>query len=62
MESKGILCGNFITLNNLNHFLQLLKAYEYTDVDVQLIQSSYMDKIGLMRGNNPIFIAKGVKR
>lgn len=62
MEPEGILCGNFITLNNLNHFLQLLKAYEYTNVDVQLIQSSYMDKIGLMRGNNPIFIVKGVKR
>lgn len=62
MEPKGILCGNFITLKNLNYFLQLLKAYEYTDIDVQLIQSSYMDKIGLMKGNNPIFIVKGVKR
>ena len=62
MESKGILCGNFITLKNLNNFYQLLKIYEYAGIEVQLIQSSYMDDIGLMKGNNPIFIVKGVKR
>lgn len=62
MEPEGILCANFVTLKNLNHFLQLLEKNQYTDIEVQLIQSSYMDTIGLMRGNNPIFIVKGVKR
>lgn len=62
LELEGILCANFVTLKNLNHFLQLLKDYGYIDVEIQLIQSSYMDHMGLMRGNNPIFIVKGVKR
>lgn len=61
LESKGVICGNFITLKNLNQFTELLKKYNYEDIEVQLIQSSYMDKIGLMRGSNPIFIVKGVK-
>lgn len=61
LEARGIVCGNFVTLKNLNAFYQLLKAYEYEDIEVHLIQSSYMNDIGLMKGNNPIFIVKGVK-
>lgn len=61
LESKGILCANFITLNNLNKFLELLKLNNYEDIEVQLIQSSAIDKLGLLKGNNPIFIVKGVK-
>lgn len=62
LEKGGIICGNFITLKNLNHFMELLKKYSYEDIGVQLIQSSSMDNIGIMKGNNPIFIIKGVKR
>ena len=62
LEDKGIICANFITLKNLNEFLGLLKEYGYEDIEVQLIQSSHMDKIGLMKGENPIFIVKGVKK
>lgn len=62
LESKGILCANFITLNNLNVFIELLKLYNYEDIEVQLIQSSAIDKLGLLKGNNPIFIVKGVKK
>ncbi len=61
LRGKGILCANFITLNNLNEFLELLKLYDYEEVEVQLIQASAIDKSGLLKGNNPIFIAKGVK-
>ena len=61
LENGGILCGNFITLKNLNEFINLLKEYNYKEIETQLIQSSYMDKIGLMKGQNPIFIIKGVK-
>lgn len=62
LESRGIICANFITLKNLHQFLDLLNRYKYDDIDVQLIQTSYMDKIGLMKANNPIFIIKGVKK
>lgn len=61
LEDGGILCGNFITLKNLNEFTELLKRYNYSNIETQLIQTSYMDKIGLMKGQNPIFIIKGVK-
>lgn len=61
LDDDGIVCGNFITLKNLNEFIELLKEYNYSDIETQLIQTSYMDKIGLMKGQNPIFIIKGVK-
>lgn len=57
----GIVCSNFITLNNLVEFYNLLKKYNYREIETQLIQSAYMDKLGLMKGQNPIYIVKGVK-
>ncbi|MBU5425971.1 precorrin-6Y C5,15-methyltransferase (decarboxylating) subunit CbiT [Tissierella pigra] len=61
LEDNGIVCGNFITIKNLNNFIELLNKYRYRDIEVQLIQVSTMDKIGLLKGQNPIFIVKGVK-
>lgn len=61
LEDSGILCGNFILLNNATKFIELLQEYNYGNIETQLIQASYMDKIGLMKGQNPIFIIKGVK-
>lgn len=61
LENGGILCGNFILLNNATKFIELLKKHNYIDIETQLIQASYMDRIGLMKGQNPIFIIKGVK-
>ncbi len=61
LETNGILCGNFITLNNLTLFLNLLKHYNYKDIETHLIQCSNMGRNGLMKGENPIYIVKGVK-
>ncbi len=61
LENNGIVCGNFITPKNLNQFIDLLKEYNYLDIETNLIQISTMDKIGLLKGQNPIFIVKGVK-
>lgn len=61
LETGGILCANFIRLNNLSEILELLKKYDYKSVEVQLIQSAHMDSIGLLKGQNPIYIVKGVK-
>lgn len=61
LENQGILCGNFITLKNLGEFTQLMKAYNYTDIEVQLVQASAQDRIGLLKAQNPVFIVKGVK-
>lgn len=47
---------------NLQEFNELLIEYGYSQIEIQLIQASYIDDIGLLRGgNNPIFIIKGVK-
>lgn len=61
LEKDGILCGNFITLKNLSKFTDLLSEYKYKNIETNLIQTSSIDKIGLLKGENPIFIVKGVK-
>ncbi len=61
LSDKGILCGNFIVLKNLSQFMDLLREYKYQDIKVHLVQSSYMDKVGLMKAHNPIYLVKGVK-
>lgn len=61
LEENGILCANFITLNNLNQFIELMETHNYKDMETQLVQTSATDKIGLLKGENPVFIVKGVK-
>lgn len=61
LEKDGILCANFIVLKNLNEFTELLAEYKYKDIEIQLIQVSQVDEIGLLKSQNPIFIIKGVK-
>lgn len=61
LEPNGIVVGSFITLKNLEEFRKLLKKYSYTEIETILVQISTEDSIGLMRGENPIFIVKGKK-
>ena len=61
LRPKGILVANFITLKNAYEMLELFKEKGYEDLDVELIQTAKMDRLGLMRGENPIYIMKGVK-
>lgn len=62
LEKKGIACANFVTLKNLNQFIDLLNKYNYKNIDIRLVQSAKVNRLGLMKGNNPIFLVKGVKR
>ncbi len=61
LEDRGIIVANFIMPKNLTSFLELLKEYDYRDIEVRLIQASYMNRIGLMKAHNPIYIVKGEK-
>lgn len=61
ITSGGIVAANFITMNNLNTFSSFLKENNYKAVDVKLIQVSYIDGIGLLKANNPVFLARGKK-
>lgn len=58
LKDGGILCGTFIIPKNLNEFLNLLKEFKYTDIEVHLIQTAEMNDIGLFKGENPIYIVK----
>lgn len=58
---NGILCANFITLKNLNNFVELLHQHKYKEIEIKLLQVSNMKSIGLFKANNPIFLARGVK-
>ena len=40
---------------------ELLKKHNYQDIDVELVQTAKLDHLGLMKGENPIYIMKGVK-
>lgn len=62
IEKEGIVVGNFITLNNLNEFLMFLEKCNYMDIETRLVQTSKMNRIGMLKGNNPIFMVKGVKK
>lgn len=62
LEREGIVCANFVTLKNLNHFIELLEKYNYRDIEARLVQTAKISSVGLMKGNNPIFLVKGVKR
>ena len=55
------LVANFIMPKNLTSFLKLLEKYNYKNIEVRLIQASYMNGIGLMKAHNPIYIVKGEK-
>ncbi len=61
MAQGGILAATFITLDNIVTCKNLLEEYGYEDVEVLLIQTAKMDRLGLMRGENPIYLLKGVK-
>lgn len=63
LPNGGIIVANFITLQNLSLFQNLLNQYEYTGVETRLVQASQVDgKTGLLKAQNPVFIVKGVKR
>lgn len=61
LKVGGILCANFIKMENLYEFKKLMEENSYKNIETQLIQASYIDHLGLLRSHNPIFITKGVK-
>lgn len=62
LKSKGLLVASFIMMKNAYDFKNLLKKFEYENIEVNLIQVSKEDRLGLLKGENPIFIIKGEKK
>ncbi|NLN21457.1 MAG: precorrin-6Y C5,15-methyltransferase (decarboxylating) subunit CbiT [Syntrophomonadaceae bacterium] len=61
MSAGGIIAANFITIKNLNMFVELLNHHSYTEMELKLLQVSYMEKTGILKAQNPIFLARGRK-
>lgn len=61
LPKGGIIAGNFIIPDNMIQFKNLLNELGYADIEVRLIQCAAMDRLGLMKGQNPVYIVKGRK-
>lgn len=62
LSHDGLIVGNFVTPDNMVTFKNCLKEFGYAEIETRLIQASNMDKIGLLKGQNPVFIVKGRKK
>ena len=62
LPMDGIVVGNFIIPDNMVEFKNLLEETGFGDIEVKLIQASIMDRLGLMKGQNPVFIVGGRKK
>ena len=62
LKPSGIIEASFILLKNAYEFKELLKEYEYENIETHLVSTAKEDRIGLLRGENPIFIVKGYKK
>lgn len=56
----GIIVANFVTLKSAGKCRKLLDQYGYKK-EIKLIHVAQEDSIGILRGQNPIYIMKGVK-
>ncbi|WDV44298.1 precorrin-6Y C5,15-methyltransferase (decarboxylating) subunit CbiT [Clostridiaceae bacterium M8S5] len=60
----GIIVANFICIENLYEFIQLLKKYSFKDIEVVQAHISRGKNIGsltMMMSNNPVFIVTAKK-
>lgn len=55
------IVANFIKVENMVECKKLLEHYGYRSIESRLIQSAQLDRHGLLRGHNPVFIIKGEK-
>ncbi len=61
LVSEGMIVANFIKLDNLDEFRRQLSKRAFKAIEVRMVQDAHMDHLGLMKGENPIFIVKAVK-
>ncbi len=61
LHSGGILAANFIKMENTVMFTSLLRQYAYTQVESRLLQTAEVDRLGLLRGQNPVCLIRGRK-
>lgn len=62
LSIHGMLAASFIVPDNMVELKRTLMEKKYSDIELRLMQSSIADGMGLMKGNNPIFLIKGKKQ
>ena len=55
------IVANFITPANMVQLNSLFASLQYTRIETRLIQTAALDKLGLLRGQNPVFVVTGDK-
>ena len=60
LNDGGVIAMSFILLKNVGVAQEVMKRL-FKSVEITLVQTANVDRIGMMRGNNPIFIIRGVK-
>ena len=61
LKKDGILLCNFVTLDNAAKAKYLSKKMDF-NTEIKLIQISQEDHLGILRGQNPIFMVRGVRK
>lgn len=58
-EKPFTICINAITLESINEAVELLKKFDFSDIEISCINCSNADTVGsyhMMRGENPVYI------
>lgn len=61
LVEDGVVVLTFILLKNASSAMEILKE-EFSEVEISLVQTAQVDRLGMLRGNNPIFLLRGVKK
>lgn len=62
LRPAGVIAANFIILRNLLACQEWLAAHQFRQIETRLLQTATMDDRGMLRGNNPVGVIKGVKQ
>ena len=57
----GRIAANFIRPETMTQFTGLLKELACVNVETRLLQTAVSDSLGMLRGQNPVFLVKGEK-
>ena len=57
----GRISANFIRPDAMTQFTGLLKELACVNVETRLLHTAVSDSLGMLRGQNPVFLVKGEK-
>jgi len=57
----GRIAANFIRPDTMTQFTGLLKELACVNVETRLLQTAVSDSLGMLRGQNPVFLVSGRK-